>query len=99
MTDELAGYWPSAWPGEDGGPTRRQAPSASNAPGDAAGTFGLREGRALQATTRSTFAPTMCVLRGPGEVFLLCTTLGRGCVSWVERIHPESLEVLGRSPD
>ena len=90
MTDELAGYWPSAWPGEDGGPTRRQAAPTG---------FGLGDGRTLRATTRSTFAPAMCVLRDPGEVFLLCTTLGHGCVSWVERIHPESLEVRGRSPD
>jgi hypothetical protein len=90
VSNELAGYWPSPWPGEDGGPTRRQA----------AGTgFGLRDGRTLRATTRSAFAPTMVVLREPGEVFLLCTTIGPGSVSWVERIHPESLEVERRSPD
>ena len=41
----------------------------------------------------------MCVLRRPGEVFLLSTTIGPDCVSWVERIHPESLEPEIRSPD
>jgi hypothetical protein len=92
---ELAGYWPSPWPAEDGGPTRRQAPPVGLAgPG-----LDLSAGRTLHATTRSTFAPTMCVLREPGEVFLLSHTVGPDTVSWVERIHPESLEPLVRSPD
>ena len=92
---ELDGYWPSPWPAEDGGPTRRQAP----APGFAAQGLDLSTGRTLQATTRSTFAPTMCVARDPGEVYLLSHTVGPDTVSWVERIHPESLEPLVRSPD
>ena len=101
QADELAGYWPSAWPGEDGGPTRRQAPNAGpdTTHGAVTGTFGLTAGRTLRATTRSTFAPTMCVRRDPGEVYLLSTTIGPDSVSWVERIHPESLEPLVRSPD
>jgi hypothetical protein len=41
----------------------------------------------------------MAVLREPGEVFLLSHTIGPDCVSWVERVHPESLEPLVRSPD
>jgi len=41
----------------------------------------------------------MVVLRDPGEVFLLSTTIGPGSVSWVERIHPESLDTQRRSPD
>ncbi len=98
MSDELSGYWPSAWPGEDGGPTRRQAPSPSGATGET-GRLDLRAGRTLQATSRAAFAPTMCVRRDPREVYLLSTTIGPGCVSWVERIHPESLEPLVRSPD
>lgn len=92
--DELAGYWPSPWPAEDGGPTRRQAPPAGGDRG-----LDLAPGRTLQATTRLAFAATMCVLREPGEVFLLCHTIGPDTVSWVERIHPESLEPIMRSPD
>ncbi|MCB0972563.1 MAG: hypothetical protein KDA97_13740, partial [Acidimicrobiales bacterium] len=49
----LAGYWPSPWPAEDGGPRRTQGP------GGATGTTasirfapGLRAGRPLQATSR-----------------------------------------------
>ncbi|MGZ4730477.1 MAG: hypothetical protein ACXWB2_22400, partial [Acidimicrobiales bacterium] len=91
---ELDGYWRSPWPAEDGGPTRRQTPSGSPArPG-----LDLSPGRTLRATTRSAFAPTMCILRDPGEVFLLCHTIGPDTVSWVERIHPESLETELRSP-
>jgi len=100
MTDELAGYWRSPWPAEDGGPTRRQAGrgigGAMDAPPRA---FDLGPGRMLRATSRAVFAPTMCVLRDPGEVFLLSHTVGPDSISWVERIHPESLETERRSPD
>jgi hypothetical protein len=41
----------------------------------------------------------MVVLREPGEVFLLCHTIGPSCVSWVERIHPETLVCERRSDD
>ena len=93
--DERAGYWSGPWPAEDGGPTRQQAPvGAGRADG-----LDLRAGRSLQATSRSLFAPTMVVLRDPGEVFLLCHTIGPASVSWVERIHPETLETLERSAD
>ncbi len=93
---ELDGYWPGPWSAEDGGPTRRQAPAGSTA-----GSRGLDlwPGRELRTTTRSTFAPTMCVLRDPGEVFLLCHTIGPDTVSWVERIDPVTLEPVLRSPD
>ncbi|HAP76846.1 MAG TPA: hypothetical protein DCR14_12270 [Acidimicrobiaceae bacterium] len=42
---------------------------------------------------------TMVVLREPDEVFLLCHTGGDAAVSWVEQIHPLTLETLHRSPD
>ena len=60
--------------------------------------FDLAGGR-LAATGRDLFASTMCVLRQPGEVFVLAHSVGPGCVSWVERIHPESLEPLDRSEE
>jgi hypothetical protein len=93
------GGWPSPWPAEDGGPRRQQAPSSTaGAGGRADGGFDLARG-ALTATCRDLFASTMTVLRDPGEVFVLAHTVGPGCVSWVERIHPESLETRARSTD
>jgi hypothetical protein len=98
MTAEtLTGYWSSPWPGEDGGPARGEAAQVLGT-GPSPG-FDLGGGGSLQATSRSLFAATMCVLRDPGEVFLLGHTIGPDSVSWVERIHPESLEPIVRSPD
>ena len=88
-----AGYWPSCWPGEDAGPARRQAPLGSPAAG-----LGLRAGDRLRVTSRSAIACTMVVLREPGEVYLLCHTGGDDAISWVEQIHPHTLQVLRRSP-
>jgi hypothetical protein len=92
-----AGYWPSPWPGEDGGPTRSQAPH---------GLAGLdiKPGERLDVTSRDAWAITMVVLREPGEVFALRHSMGARTfqdptVGWVERIDPESLEPLVRSPD
>jgi hypothetical protein len=81
--------WPSPWPAEDGGPDRRQTPSGI------AG-LGLAGGERLQVTSRDALASTMCVLREPGEVFLLRHSLGpRGAdgpvETWVERIDPLTL--------
>jgi hypothetical protein len=87
------GYWPSPWPGEDGGPSRRQAPHGI------AG-LGLSDGDRLEVVSRSdVFMATMTVLRDPGEVYLLRHTFGSDSVSSVERIDPLSLEPLERSPD
>jgi hypothetical protein len=44
-------------------------------------------------------AATMVVLREPGEIFLLRHTAGDAAMSWVERIHPETLDVQARSDD
>ncbi|MGZ6993936.1 MAG: hypothetical protein ACXVIM_01910 [Acidimicrobiia bacterium] len=85
-------YWPSRWPGEDGGPRRTQAPRFG------AG-LGIRAGEQLAATSRDVAAATMVVLREPGEAFLLRHTGGVDAISWVERIDPVSLEALERSPD
>lgn len=86
----IPGYWPSPWPGEDGGPDRLQlAPSPG--PGFAVdgGSVVFREG----------VATTMAVLRDPGEVFVLRHTAGPDAVSWVERVDPVTLEVVARSVD
>ncbi|QXC60717.1 hypothetical protein KSP35_20725 [Aquihabitans sp. G128] len=85
------GYWPSPWPGEDGGPARLQRP---------AGTPGPRfSADAVTVTAREAIAATMVVLRDPGEVFALRHTAGPDSTAWVEQLHPETLEVLARSVD
>lgn len=90
------GYWPSKWPGEDGGPQRRQVPADG-------GGLGLRAlgGGELSVTHRAgsnAGVATMVVLRDPGEVYLLCHTGGDDAVSWVEQIDPVTLRTLRRSP-
>ncbi len=92
ITDGAIGYWPSRWPGEDGGPRRTEIPR--NGTG-----LGIRAGDSLTVTTREAIIATMVVLRDPGEVYLLRHTGGDNAISWVERIDPETLEVLERSPD
>jgi hypothetical protein len=64
----------------------------------------ITSGEALQvAALRDAYASTMVVLREGGEAFLLRHTIGprprrdpSSC--WVERIDPETLRELGRSP-
>ena len=94
---ELAGYRAgSPWPGEDGGPTRRQSPRIV---GDAGRGWGLAAGGTLTATSREAPMAGMVVLRDPGEVYAMGCTLGVESTSWLERIDPESLEAVHRSPD
>jgi len=88
----VSGYWPSRWPGEDGGPSRRQIPLAG------AG-LDIQPGESLAAVSRDALAATMVVLRDPGEAYLLRHTAGDDAISWVERFHPDTLEVIERSPD
>jgi hypothetical protein len=90
MTDGAPGYWPSPWPAEDGGPCRTAVPRAGRG-------LGLQPGEALAATSREAIVATMVVLRDPGEVYLLRHTGGPDAISWVERIHPETLETIERS--
>ena len=88
-----AGYWPSPWPGEDAGPSRRQAPHG--VPG-----WGLAPGAPLDVAARQdVVAATMPVVRERGELFLLRHTFGVNTVSWVERIDPVSLATVARSAD
>jgi hypothetical protein len=92
MSDPASGYWPSRWPGEDGGPQRRQAPRSGRG-------LGLAPGEQLDVVSRDAVAATMVVLRDPGEVYLLRHTGGSEAISWVERIDPVSLDTVERSPD
>ena len=65
---------------------------------------GIQAGERLQLVAlRDAFATTMVVLRAHGEVFALRHTMGRRplrdpSVAWVERIDPQTLEPLARSP-
>lgn len=86
-----AGYWPSPWPGEDGGPARLQVPS---------GVLGPRfDAASASLAHREAVVTTMVVLRDPGEVFVLRHTPGPDAAGWVERIDPVTLETLARSDD
>jgi hypothetical protein len=89
---EDPGYWPSRWPGEDGGPRRAETPRTGLG-------LDLRPGERLAVTTREAIVATMVVLRDPGQVYLLRHTGGPDAISWVERIDPTTLEVIERSPD
>jgi hypothetical protein len=87
------GYWQSPWPAEDGGPRREQVPHEWR------GDLAWRDGARLTVTSRSLPFSTMTVLRDDGEVFVQGNTMGGDTTSWVERVHPESLATIARSPD
>ena len=84
-------YYASRWPAEDGGARRQQIPLSG---------VGLDVGddEMLKATFRFEVAVTMAVQRNAGELFMLRHTLGEETNSWVERIDPETLEMLQTSP-
>ena len=90
--DAALGYWPSRWPAEDGGARRTQAPRSGRG-------LDIQPGETLAVVSRDVPAATMVVLRDPGEAYLLRHTGGADAISWVERIDPESLESIERSPD
>ncbi|OYX40398.1 hypothetical protein [Sphingomonas sp.] len=90
----MSAYLDSPWPGEDGSPDRRQV--ARHGPE-------MTIGDRLRATTRRTLMSTMTVLGAPGEVFLLTHSVLRSHLKLstsarVERIDPETLAPLARSP-
>jgi hypothetical protein len=93
----LDAYWPAPWTAEDGGPRRH---------GCAYGVDGLAIGpgeRLALAASRDAFVTDALVRRDRGELFALRHGTPRGGAqaapveTWVERLHPESLEVLASS--
>ena len=89
-------YFDSPWPGEDGGPERRQIPRMGQG-------LSIQPGEQLRCTTRSTLMSTMTVLGKPGEVYLLTHSalrakLGLPTTACVELIDPHSLKTTRRSP-
>ena len=77
------------WTAEDGGPRRQQWLAGAE--------LNLGETETLQVTGRTMMVVTMVVLASPEEVFVLCHTGGDDAVSWVERVHPQSLEPIATS--
>jgi hypothetical protein len=77
------------WSTEDGGPRRLQWVDGAR--------LAIAAGETLQVTSRSMMVVTMVVIASPDDVFVLCHTGGDGAVSWVERVHPETLETLATS--
>ncbi|MDE3202654.1 MAG: hypothetical protein KGQ66_00345 [Acidobacteriota bacterium] len=78
------------WPAEDGGPRRQQRPAGI--PGPAARSARL-------AAVRQAPISVMAVLAPDDAVLVLRNTIGAEAVSWVESVHPESLEERRRSPE
>jgi hypothetical protein len=89
----IPGYYDSPWPGEDGGPRRQQIGRGS--------TLAMRPGEKLGVTTRPAIMSCMPVLRGPGEVYVQGNNPPNtpATTGWVERVDPESLATITRSPD
>ena len=88
----------SPWPAEDGGPERQQ-----RVPGRLLGDGDGDDRQRLQVHSRRAWLSTMTVLGAPGEVYLLTHSalrarIGLPTTAQVERIHPETLETLERSP-
>jgi len=101
---KLAGYYPSAWPVECGGPRRQKLVSS---PG-----LALKDGERLLSTTRQMDGwAVMQVQRAPGEIFVQGGAgLGQSefppqyrdqgdTSGWLERIDPITLKTLARSPE
>ena len=77
------------WSTEDGGPRRLQWVDGAR--------LAIAAGETLQVASRSMMVVTMVVIASPDDVFVLCHTGGDDAVSWVERVHPETLETLATS--
>ncbi len=91
-------YWPQPWTGEDGGPERRCC--ADGVPG-----LGIRPGERLEVrAVRDAFATDVLLRRDPGELYALRHGIplggeqSRPVEGWVERLDPETLEVVAKTP-
>ena len=90
------GYYPSPWPGEDGGPRRLQVASGLEG-------LAIQAGESLKIkAARRLCTGNMVVLREPGEVYLMHVDTLRGnigmhCHAHVEKLDPETLEPVRKS--
>lgn len=99
LTVAAGGYWPRPWACEDGGPRRWGDPGRGQAGP------GIRPGERLAvAAVRDAFANNMVIRREPGELYALRHGMPLGdpltgeVEGWVERLDPESLEVVAATP-
>lgn len=94
----VGAYWPRPWSGEDGGPMRTGIPEGQAGPGIKPG-----ENLVVEAV-KDAFASTMVIRREPGELYALRHDLPVGkplegaVEAWVEKLDPETLEVIGSTP-
>ncbi len=87
------GYWPSPWPVECGGNRRQKART---------GVLGARDGAAQVVTRIDDRWHVMAVRRDPGEWYLGGTMpafAGPAPFGWVERVDPDTLQPVVRSPE
>ena len=94
---QAGGYYPGPWSGEDGGPQRLQAAVGVNG-------LDIKPGETLvPKASRRLCTGNMVVLRDLGEVYLmhvdtLRDKLGMHCYSHVEKLNPETLKPIRKSP-
>lgn len=95
----LISYYPSPWPGEDGGPRRLAVPglTASGTGSGAVPTPALRPGSTIDITSRTDPLMTMVITRDPGQLYLLRHGMGDDATVIVERIDPVTLEPTATS--
>jgi hypothetical protein len=91
-------YWPEPWTCEDGGPRRWGC--APGQPG-----LGIKPGERLEvAALHEALACGPLVRRGPGELYAQRHDVprdgpqGKPVEAWVERLDPETLGVVARTP-
>ncbi|MBK5231361.1 MAG: hypothetical protein JJE13_00060 [Thermoleophilia bacterium] len=93
-----AGYWPQPWSCEDGGPRRLCNPVGQAGPDIQPGE------RLVVESFRDAFASDMLIRREPGELYALRhdipvgDPLAKSVDGWVEKLDPETLEVIVSSP-
>ena len=92
------GYWPRPWTCEDGGPRRWGCANGLTG-------LGIQPGERLEvAAVHDAFATDALVRREPGELYALRHDIPlRGVQStpvegWVERLDPDTLDVLASTP-
>lgn len=91
-----SGYYNSPWSCEDGGPERLQMPSGISG-------LNILATDQVKLVSRRLMMGNMVLLRDPGEVYLMHhDTLRRGlgfdCHSYIEKIDPQTLAPLKKSP-
>ncbi len=91
-------YWPTPWSCEDGGPLRQcWAPGVRG--------LAIAPGERLElAAARDAYGTDMLIRREPGELYALRHGMpldgpnASPVEAWVERLHPDTLELVASSP-